>query len=251
MNTPGESKSQARPLTTTSFAVLSVLALRDHPTYELTRQARISLHYLWPRAESNLYAEAKRLVVAGLAGAREEWNGGRRRTVYSITEAGRAALSDWLAQPSSRQRYESEAVLKVFFAENGTRADLLRSIRSIREDALAAIEHFQEFADLYDAGQGHYPERFALSALVARLLSEQQAATARWAAWAEEIASAWDTPSAEDAAWGVEALRQTGQPLPLAEDPVRQLHTTRSGSPRPAGDSRTSSSTPMRSAVSR
>ncbi|MGN6380118.1 MAG: hypothetical protein ACTHNU_14290, partial [Gaiellales bacterium] len=151
------------------------------------------------------------------------WNGGRRRTVYSFTDSGRAALSDWLAQPSSPQRYESEALLKVFFAENGARADLLRSIRALRDDALAAVEHFQQFADAYDAGNGQYPQRFALSALVARLLSEQQAATARWPSWAEEIASNWDTPTAADAEWGVRTLRGTGQPLALAEEPVRDL----------------------------
>jgi len=219
MNTPDESKSQARPLTTTSFAVLSVLALREHPTYELTRQARISLHYIWPRAESNLYAEAKRLVVAGLATAQEEWNGGRRRTIYAITPAGRAALAEWLAQPSTAQRYESEALLKVFFAENGTKADLLKSIRALRDDAVAGLEHFQQFAERYDEHAGEYPERFALSALVARLVGEHQTATARWATWAEAIVSAWDSPSAESAEWGVETLRATGQPFPAAEDP--------------------------------
>jgi DNA-binding PadR family transcriptional regulator len=218
MNTPAESKSQARALTTTSYAVLSVLALRDHPTYELTRQARISLHYVWPRAESNLYAEAKRLVAAGLATAREEWNGGRRRTVYAITPAGRAALARWLAQSSTRQRYESEALLKVFFAENGTTEDLLRAIRELHDDAVAALEHFQEFADRYDAGAGDYPQRFALSALAARLISEQQAATARWATWAETVVSGWDTPSAETADWGIEVLRQTGKPFPVDEE---------------------------------
>jgi PadR family transcriptional regulator, regulatory protein AphA len=220
MNTPIESKSQGRSLTTTSYAVLSVLALRDHPSYELTRQARRSLHYVWPRAESNLYAEAKRLVVAGLAESREEWTGGRRRTVYSITEAGRAALAKWLAEPSARQRYESEAVLKVLFAENGTVDDLLASIRALRADALAAIEHFQEVADQYAAGEGEYPERFALSALAARLLCEQQAATARWAAWAERLVAQWDSPSVAKAEWGVETLRSTGQPFPIDEDPV-------------------------------
>ena len=214
MDTPAESKSQARTLTTTSYAVLSVLALREHPTYELTHQARISLHYIWPRAESNLYAEAKRLVVAGLATAREEWNGGRRRTVYAITPAGRAALAEWLARPSTRQRYESEALLKVFFAENGTTADLLQSIRALRDDALAAAEHFQGFADRYDAGDGDYPERFALSALAARLVSEHQAATARWADWAEAVVATWDTPLTGSAQWGVETLRATGQPFP-------------------------------------
>jgi DNA-binding PadR family transcriptional regulator len=231
MNTPVERKSQERPLTTTSYAVLSVLALRDHSTYELTRQMRLSLHYLWPRAESNVYAEPKRLVASGLAKSREEWNGGRRRTVYSITQAGRAALADWLASPSARQRYESEAVLKVFFAENGTVADLLASVRALREDAVAALEHFQRVADRYQAGEGQYPARFALSALVARLLSEQQAATARWAAWAEQLVSEWDTPSGADAEWGVEALRAIGEEFPLPEDPARELTQRRAPAP--------------------
>ena len=223
MNTPIKSKSQERSLTTTSYGVLSLLALRDHSTYDLTRQMRLSLHYLWPRAESNVYAEPKRLVAAGLAAAREEWNGGRRRTIYSITKPGRAALADWLASPSSRQRYESEAVTKVFFAENGTRDDLLASIRAIREDAVTEIEHFQRIADLYEAGEGQYPQRFALSALAARLLGEQQAATARWAAWAERLVSEWHAQSGADAEWGVETLRATGEAFPLTEDPVREV----------------------------
>ncbi len=220
MNTPIESKSQERALTTTSYGVLSVLAIAEHSTYELTRQMQRSLRYLWPRAESNVYAEPKRLVAAGLAEVREEWNGGRRRTIYSITHAGREALAAWLASPSSPQRYESEALLKIFFAENGTKEDLLASIRALREEALAEIVHFQHYADLYDAGEGRYPERFGLSALVARLLSEQQAATARWAAWAERVVSGWESPVAADAAWGVEALQGTGEPFPLQTDPV-------------------------------
>jgi PadR family transcriptional regulator, regulatory protein AphA len=214
MNTPVESKSQERALTTTSCGVLSVLAIRDHSTYELTKQMRRSLHYMWPRAESNVYAEPKRLVAAGLAEAREEWRGGRRRTVYSISEAGRAALAAWLASPSSRQRYESEALLKIFFAENGTLEDMLAAIRALSEDAALQVDHWQRIADRYEAGEGENPNRFALSALVARLLGEQQAATVRWAEWAEAIVSRWATPAGADAGWGVETIRATGEGFP-------------------------------------
>jgi DNA-binding PadR family transcriptional regulator len=223
MNTPIESKSQERPLTTTSYAVLAVLALRDHSTYELTKQMRYSLHYVWPRAESNVYAEPKRLVAAGLAESRVEWTGERRRTVYAITAAGRAALAAWLAAPSSGQRYESEAVLKVLFAENGTTDDLLTSIKAVLEDAVAALAHWQEIADRYAAGEGEYPRRFALSALAARLLSEQHAVTARWAAWAEQVVSTWDEPSGADAVWGVDVLRAVGAPFELVRDPVPEV----------------------------
>jgi len=191
-----------------------VLAIRDHSTYELTKQMRLSLHYIWPRAESNVYAEPKRLVAAGLAEAREEWRGGRRRTVYSISEAGRAALAAWLASPSSRQRYESEALLKIFFAENGTLEDMLAAIRALSEDAALQVDHWQRIADRYEAGEGENPNRFALSALVARLLGEQQAATVRWAEWAEAIVSRWATPAGADAGWGVETIRATGEGFP-------------------------------------
>ena len=210
MNTPDERKSQGRPLTTTSYAVLSVLALRDHSTYDLTKQMRYSLHYLWPRAESNVYAEPRRLVEAGLASSREEFIGDRRRTVYSITASGRRALSTWLAAPSARPRYESEALLKVLFAENGTQEDLLASVRALREDAEEALAHWQAVADRYEDGAGEYPERFALSSLVARLLGEQESATVRWSRLAEAAISRWDGPSVDDAAWGVETVRAIG-----------------------------------------
>lgn len=220
MNTPDERKSQERELTTTSYAVLSVLSLRPHSTYDITRQMRLSLHYMWPRAESNVYAEPRRLVDAGLATAREEWNGQRRRTVYEITEAGRAALAAWLTAPSSQPRYENEALVKVMFAENGSRDDLLKSIRAIAAEAEAAVEHFREIAERYAAGEGEYPGRFGLSGLALRLAAEQQATTLRWATWAEGVVGAWAGPLSADAEWGIETLRAAGEPFPLEDDPV-------------------------------
>ena len=223
MDTPDGSKSQDRPLTTTSYAVLSVLSLGAHSTYDLIRQMRRSMHYMWPRAESNVYAEPRRLVEAGLATAREEWNGQRRRTVYSITERGRTALARWLASPSARQRYESEALVKILFAENGTPKDMLASIGALREDASEIIRHFLGIAERYAENQGEYPRRFALSGLAARLVVEQQAATLRWAKWAEQVVAGWDTPAAGEMAWGVEVLRATGEDFPLDDDPVREV----------------------------
>ncbi len=108
---------------------------------------------------------------------------------------------------------------------------MLASIRALRADAMAAIEHFQRFGDLYEAGEGEYPHRFALSGLVARLLSEQHAATARWATWAERVVAGWDSPSSADAEWGVDTLRATGDGFPLSEDPVQEMMRARH--PRP------------------
>src|SRR6476469_3392559 len=96
-----------RSPTTTSYAILGLLAIQPWATYDLAKLMRRSLHFFWPRAESNLYAEPKRLVTAGLAEAREEWNGERRRTVYSLTDRGREALRTWRATPPADTRVES------------------------------------------------------------------------------------------------------------------------------------------------
>jgi DNA-binding PadR family transcriptional regulator len=197
-----------------------VLSLRPHSTYDITRQMRLSLHYMWPRAESNVYAEPRRLVEAGLATAREEWNGQRRRTVYEITDAGRAALAGWLGSPSSPARYEIEALVKVMFAENGSRDDLLASIRAIGADAAEGLRSVRRIAERYEAGEGEYPWRFGLSGLALRLAMEQRAAALRWATWAEEVVADWETSVSGDVATGIETLRSAGEPFPLDGDPV-------------------------------
>jgi DNA-binding PadR family transcriptional regulator len=98
-------------LTTTSYAGLAALALREHSTYELAKQIRMGWRYFWPRAESNVYAEPKRLVAAGLAESRKESTGKRPRTVYAITDAGRAELAAWLASPSSPVGFVNSVVV--------------------------------------------------------------------------------------------------------------------------------------------
>ncbi len=45
-----------RSPTTTSYAILGLLAIRPWATYDLAKLMRRSLQFFWPRAESNLYA---------------------------------------------------------------------------------------------------------------------------------------------------------------------------------------------------
>ena len=50
-------------LPTTSYAVLGLLALRSWTGYELVQQARRSLAFCWPKEDSVLYEEPRRLVA--------------------------------------------------------------------------------------------------------------------------------------------------------------------------------------------
>jgi DNA-binding PadR family transcriptional regulator len=117
-----------KDLSATSYAMLGLLALRPWTTYELATQVTRSLINFWPRTERQLYEEPKNLVAHGYARARREKVGNRTRTVYSITREGRAALRRWLDKPGDGPVIEFENLLKVFFADAGTRDQMQRNL---------------------------------------------------------------------------------------------------------------------------
>ena len=178
-------------LTSTSFAVLGLLAVRSWSTYELTRQMDRSLGRMWPRAESKLYEEPKKLVAAGLAAAETEAVGRRPRTVYSITEEGRAALARWLAEPGDGPVVEFEQLVKLSFAEHGTREDARRTVAAARAWAQERNTENLVAARQYAAGEGPYQDRAAQSMLAGAFFTELYATVARWADWADEQIAAW------------------------------------------------------------
>lgn len=185
------SRTHGRQLTTTSYAILGLLALKPWSTYELAKQMRRSLHPIWPRAESNVYAEPKRLVQAGLARAESQRVGKRPRTLYTITEEGRRALERWLATESASTRYESEALVKVLFGNYGTKQGLLANLRSVAAEAGAVKELYRAVASEYDHGTDPFPERVHLNALIFRWIWEHAELNERWAEWAIEQAEQW------------------------------------------------------------
>jgi PadR family transcriptional regulator AphA len=197
--------------TPTSYALLALLSLKPWSAYELTGFMRTSnLRAIWPRAESRLYAEPKSLVAQGLASSKVERRGGRKRTVYSITPKGRSALEVWLAQPSKRFSFESEAMLKVAYGDMADLAELTRTIDEIRaeaEDDLLIAR--KAFADRLNDGVP-FPERVHVDALAAQLCLEMMEARLRWASFAEDYIRDWENsePDEEKAEQGAEWFRQ-------------------------------------------
>lgn len=178
-------------LTTTSYAILGLLALRDWSTYELAQQMSRSMRLWWPRAESRVYEEPKRLVRLGLATARDEAVGSRPRTVYAITGEGRGALEEWLGRPAGIFRMEFEAMLKVFFADQGGKPELLANVASVRQAVEAELERARGFDEAYLADGGPFPERLHIITLVTDLYLRLLHATRTWAEEAEKQVAEW------------------------------------------------------------
>jgi DNA-binding PadR family transcriptional regulator len=178
-------------LTSTSYAVLALLALQSWTTYQLARQMERSLGWIWPRAISRLYEEPKKLVAAGLATSRSESTGRRRSTVYEISPAGRQALAAWLAEPGTGMVLECEALVKIAYADQGTRDGLLANLTTLIDDTTAKLHFGEMIARQYLDGLGPFQERLPLSGLMWRFLWEFQLTVLRWARWAYAEVEAW------------------------------------------------------------
>jgi DNA-binding PadR family transcriptional regulator len=187
----------ARERTTTTYAILGLLSVRRWTTYELTKQVQRSLNWFWPRAERKLYDEPKRLVDEGLATASREYTGQRARTVYQITRRGRSALRQWLDEPSRPRSSEFEAMVKVFFADAGSKDQLLATLDGIAQEAAARLD---SLADMAATNPFPFPQRLHISALGLQMQYEQERAMLRWARWATRQVDEW--PAADDpGAW--------------------------------------------------
>lgn len=179
-------------LTTTTYGVLGLLAVRPHSTYELAQAMDRSVGRVWPRARSKLFEEPKKLVEHGYATARGDAVGRRPRTVYTITLEGRHALSAWLATPGDGPVLEFEGLVKLIFADLGTRDDALASLARARQWAVEQnagnIRAGERFAT---ATEGLYAERRATTLLLGAFLTDFYKLVADWADWAVAEVEGW------------------------------------------------------------
>jgi DNA-binding PadR family transcriptional regulator len=179
--------------TTSTYAVLGLLALRPWSAYELAQQATRSLRYTHPRTESHLYAEAKRLLRLGWADTHTEHHGRRQRTIYEITDDGRRALQDWFATPPRNPQLDFEALLRLLFADQTDKATI---DRWLEETAESARQLFDDGAERllrpYVTDEGApFPERGHIAALVAAFVADYLQLIERWSEFARDEIRSW------------------------------------------------------------
>ncbi len=139
-------------LTPTSYLILGLIARDGAKTpYGLEAAAEWIGTYWWTFPHSQLYAEPARLARAGLLVEHREDTGRRRRT-YDITDAGRQALRDWIAEPKTPQpQLRDLGMLKLYFARNGTPDDVVRLGREQAEMARRMIHLTKEIIEELEA----------------------------------------------------------------------------------------------------
>jgi DNA-binding PadR family transcriptional regulator len=220
-------------LTTTSYAVLAQVAVRPWSTYELAQQRVRYFRYVWPRAESAIYREVKRLSALGLVRRKKAYTGKRVRTIYSITARGKKALRQWLGTPISPFSMDCEAILRLFVAPLGTKEQIVSTLEQVREDAQGMLRFGgqvkQEFIDGINVTQ----EQVYIRALAVDFFISLLNMVDAWAERTLDVVAAWNdvAPTAEKNERGMEIIRQLpvathARPLgKIAVPPARQLRS--------------------------
>jgi PadR family transcriptional regulator, regulatory protein AphA len=178
-------------MTSTSYAILGLLAVKAWTTHELVQQVDRSMRRIWPRAQSKLYEEPKKLVAHGYARATDDSVGRRRRTRYTITADGRRALAAWLQEPGAGPVLEFEQLLKISFADGGRRTDIVANLAATRAWVIDQNEENMATARAYLGGDGAFPDRAALNQLTGRFLTDFYVMLAHWVSWASQAVDGW------------------------------------------------------------
>ncbi|MEL7209461.1 MAG: PadR family transcriptional regulator [Actinomycetota bacterium] len=97
------------------YALLTLLDATPMSGYDLNKVAGSSVGFCWPAAHSQIYTELKKLEGSGLIAGEEIPQAGRpNKTVYRVTDDGRADLAEWAASPIPMVGHKDPTTLRVF-----------------------------------------------------------------------------------------------------------------------------------------
>jgi DNA-binding PadR family transcriptional regulator len=178
-------------LTPLSCVVLAVVGRGGATTPEIVDMAARGAPFFWTSAESQVYAEPKRLLELGYLRASKTQGITRSRTRYELTEAGHEALRDSLAQPAGFPRIQHEASVRLLAGDLIGDDVIVSSLEGLGteiaslEEKLAALE---ERALLFP----HRAKYLALQLRLARRLLDAHREWVREVS--EELAPDGDAP---------------------------------------------------------
>jgi DNA-binding PadR family transcriptional regulator len=141
-------------LSATAKVILGMLASRPRTGYEIKSFADHSTRFFWTASYGQIYPELRRLAEAGLIEGTSSPTGGRQRTVFQLTRAGRHELKHWHELPPDVFEYRDEGLLKLFFSDAVSPE---RAPEIARQIAERATETGDELREVEAQVEGEHP----------------------------------------------------------------------------------------------
>lgn len=143
----------------TDYALLGLLAMGPKSGYDIKKNADSMLRHFWHESFGQIYPRLNRLHENGFVEKEEEVQTGKpNRYVYTLTDAGRAALKDWLAQPAEPMRPRNELLLKLFLGRFTDPATLLTVLADYKEQRQGMLRTLEAISTQLDEEAQHEPD---------------------------------------------------------------------------------------------
>ncbi|MDN5756732.1 MAG: PadR family transcriptional regulator [Arthrobacter sp.] len=116
--------------------ILGLLSLSPMTGYDLKKHFDSSINHFWNADKAQIYRTLAQLVDQGLATVRTvPQENYPARQEHHITEAGRAALQDWLTGTLDRQPAREPFLGRIFFSGELERHEVLELLAARRTEA--------------------------------------------------------------------------------------------------------------------
>jgi DNA-binding PadR family transcriptional regulator len=168
-------------------ALLVSLSERPGTGIELTRRFDRSIGFFWRATHQQIYRVLGRMESDGWLSVGA---GGKRSTErrYTVTGAGRAELSRWIATPTPAAALRSELAVKMRGASYGDRARLLADMGLLVSEHRARQTHFERLEHEQFPDPGSLTGQQLDTWLVLRGGIKQEKF---WVEWLSEYVDAW------------------------------------------------------------
>ena len=137
------------------YLILGLLMLAPMTGYELQRFIRQNLALICSHSAGSVQTALAKLEREGFVTAAETREGKRRKKTFSITDAGRAAFSGWVAQPMQADKVKNMELARLFFlglARPGQRAAAIRDYLRQMEETQTVLTALRQQLHRVQAG---------------------------------------------------------------------------------------------------
>lgn len=147
---------------------MGFLAEKSSTGYDLKTREFSNESPLWPADQAQIYRTLEKLQTKRLVSVRKIRQSDRPdRRVYSLTPAGRKALSSWLAAPCPPATIRDPLMLQLNFGEYLSDSDLCAVLVARRELMQSQLETLRSLLSVHEgAGPGHTKRSHAIRRMV-------------------------------------------------------------------------------------
>ncbi|WP_103562164.1 PadR family transcriptional regulator [Actinomadura rubteroloni] len=135
-------------------AILATLLEGESSGYDLAKVFDSSVANFWTATPQQLYRELDRMEGQGLVAARVvEQERRPNKRLFSITEAGRAALAEFTARAPKPTAVRDELLVQVQAVEHGDAAAVREAVRKKQSVAERKLKRYERLRDHLLAGR--------------------------------------------------------------------------------------------------